>query len=115
MVSETVRLRVAASITPGTILETPAAPAQPGGQSPTSFRRRGDEPLDTEVDGVEHELVEGLVGARHDGHLEVRAGAEQGPVVERLAACVADDGAPLAQAERRRGEVVGRVVEHRTA
>ncbi len=52
---------------------------------------------------------------RDHRHLEVRAGSEQRPVRERAAGRVGEDGARLGHAQRGRGEVVGRVVEHRAA
>ena len=70
-------------------------------RSPASTRRRS-----------QLARAELRIGGRDRGHLELVAGAEQPVAVERRAPAVGDDAAGLAQAQPRRGEVVGRVVEH---
>ena len=59
--------------------------------------------------------MERAVRAADDRHLELGARPEQRPVGQRLAVRVGDDRPALLEAERRRGQVVGRVVQHRAA
>ena len=60
-----------------------------------------------------HELrVQRGVRGRDRGHLELVAGPEQRVAIQRLAPAVGDDAARLGQAQPRRGQVIGRVVEH---
>ena len=67
------------------------------------------------VDGVAPAGRAAAVGGRDRGHLELVAGAEQPVAVQRRAPAVADHAARLAQAQPRRGQVVGGVVEHLAA
>src|SRR6202042_961991 len=73
------------------------------------------EPLDSPVDGVYELCVQPGVRSGDRRHLELVAGAEEPVVIERFAPAVAGDAARLAQAQPRRGQVVGRVVQHLAA
>src|SRR3954470_16735203 len=67
------------------------------------------------IDRPQNGLVQGGIPACHHGHLELVLGAQQRAWPQRAPVGVRYDGAGLLEDQRRGGEVVRRVVEHRSA